>query len=172
MKNYTLNMKTMKRIFFATAIAAVMVACKHTAQTDQTTVTTDTTGLAQYQAWKAQNELNNTTPPQTQVVTTQPQTEVVTTQPKTVTKTRVVHVYEQPRRRSHYTTVTSSSSYTAKKGWSKKAKYGVIGGVTGGVLGAVINKRNRVAGGVIGAVIGGGGGYLLGKHKDKKNGRY
>jgi hypothetical protein len=167
------NMTTMKQILCVAAIASVMVACKHDQQANQAqpTVTNDTTGLAQFQAWKAQNELNNTA----QYTQPQPQTQVVTTQPTTVTKTKVVRVYE-PVRRTHYTTMNSSSSNTAKvvhkKGWSKAAKGGVIGGVTGGVIGAVLDKHNRVAGGVIGAVIGGGGGYLIGRHKDKKDGRY
>ena len=167
------NTDIMKKSFYVVAIASVMVACKHNPQANQVqpVVTNDTTGLAQFQAWKAQNELNATQ-------YTQPQPQVVTTQPSTVTKTKVVRVYEQPRRTSHYYAMNSSSSNAAKvkvvhkKGWSNRAKYGVIGGVTGGVLGAVINKRNRVTGGVIGAVLGGGGGYLLGRHKDKKEGRY
>ena len=73
-------------------------------------------------------------------------------------------------------TMNSTSTHTAnvskKKGWSNAAKYSVIGGVGGGVLGAIINKRNRVAGGVIGGIIGGGGGYIIGRSKDKREGRY
>jgi len=36
----------------------------------------------------------------------------------------------------------------------------------------VINKKNRAVGAVIGGVIGGGGGYVLGRGMDKKDGRY
>lgn len=68
---------------------------------------------------------------------------------------------------------TSNEAKTAqKKGWSKAAKYAVIGSAGGAVMGAVINKRNRVKGAVIGGVLGGGGGYLFGRSKDKKDGRY
>lgn len=59
-----------------------------------------------------------------------------------------------------------------KKGWSKAAKGAVIGAGSGAVAGAVIHKRNRVVGGVIGAVVGAGAGYGIGRHMDKKDGRY
>jgi hypothetical protein len=36
----------------------------------------------------------------------------------------------------------------------------------------VINKKNRAVGAVIGGVIGGGGGYVIGRGMDKKDGRY
>ncbi|MFN2457532.1 MAG: glycine zipper domain-containing protein [Chitinophagaceae bacterium] len=36
----------------------------------------------------------------------------------------------------------------------------------------MINKKNRAAGAVIGGVIGAGGGYVLGRKMDKKDGRY
>lgn len=61
---------------------------------------------------------------------------------------------------------------TQKKGWSKAAKGTAIGAGVGAVAGAVINKRNRAAGAAIGAVLGGGGGYVIGRSKDKKDGRY
>lgn len=67
---------------------------------------------------------------------------------------------------------TNEAKVAQKKGWSKAAKYAVIGGAGGAVMGAVINKRNRVKGAVIGGVLGGGGGYVIGRSKDKKEGRY
>jgi hypothetical protein len=39
------------------------------------------------------------------------------------------------------------------------------------VLGAIVSK-NKVKGAVIGGVIGAGGGYVFGRAKDKKDGRY
>ncbi len=66
---------------------------------------------------------------------------------------------------------TSSGQTTSrKKGWSKAAKDATIGGVGGAVVGAVISK-NHVKGAVIGGVLGAGGGYILGRSKDKKDGR-
>jgi hypothetical protein len=69
---------------------------------------------------------------------------------------------------------TQNSAKTAikKKGWSKAAKGTAIGAGAGAVLGAVINKKNRAVGAVIGGVIGGGGGYVIGRGMDKKDGRY
>ena len=69
-------------------------------------------------------------------------------------------------------TSSNQAKTTAKKGWSKSAKYAVIGGVAGGAAGAIINKRNRAVGAVVGAVIGAGGGYVLGRSQDKKDGRF
>jgi hypothetical protein len=59
-----------------------------------------------------------------------------------------------------------------KKGISKAAKGAVVGAVGGAAAGAVINKKNRTVGAVIGAVIGAGGGYVVGRTQDKKDGRY
>jgi len=55
-----------------------------------------------------------------------------------------------------------------KKGWSHKKKYGVIGAGAGAATGAIVSKHH-VKGAVIGGVVGGAGGYLLGRHKDKKH---
>lgn len=65
---------------------------------------------------------------------------------------------------------TSTTTVRRKRGWSHAAKDATIGGVGGAVLGAVISK-NHVKGAVIGGVIGAGGGYILGRSKDKKEGR-
>jgi hypothetical protein len=71
----------------------------------------------------------------------------------------------------HKTRYTSSSSYAAhttvtrKKGWSRAG--------SGAVLGAVVSgDHNRVKGAVIGGVVGAAGGYLYGRHRDKKHRRY
>jgi outer membrane lipoprotein SlyB len=57
-----------------------------------------------------------------------------------------------------------------KKGWSKAAKGAVIGGATGAVVGAAVsNKRGK--GAIIGGVVGAGTGYIIGRSKDKKDGR-
>ena len=57
-----------------------------------------------------------------------------------------------------------------RRGWSHAAKDATIGGVGGAVVGAVISK-NHVKGAIIGGVLGAGGGYILGRSKDKKEGR-
>lgn len=55
-----------------------------------------------------------------------------------------------------------------KTGMSHKKKYGLIGAGAGAATGAAVSK-NHVKGGIIGGVVGGGAGYLLGRHKDKKD---
>ncbi len=66
---------------------------------------------------------------------------------------------------------TVSTTPAKKKGWSKAAKGTAIGAGSGAVLGAVLSK-NKVKGAVIGGIIGAGGGYAIGRSKDKKDGRY
>lgn len=57
-----------------------------------------------------------------------------------------------------------------KKGWSKAAQGAVIGGASGAVGGAIISK-NKGAGAAVGAAVGAAGGYIIGREKDKKDGR-
>jgi hypothetical protein len=164
----------MKRILSVVTIAAVMAAsCNTTPKTD--TVQTapaiqpiDTFGLAQYQQWKAQNELANPNAYMNQQAAEQPT--------RTIVKYVPVRGTTTTRRSSSSGSMSSSSSNTAqasrKKGWSKSAKGAVIGGVGGAVAGAVINKRNRAVGAVIGGVLGAGAGYGIGRGMDKKDGRY
>ena len=56
----------------------------------------------------------------------------------------------------------------SKKPWSHRKKDAVIGAGAGAVTGAVIS-RNHAKGAVVGGVLGGAGGYLLGRHKDKRH---
>jgi hypothetical protein len=142
-----------KFIFIITitaAIAVVMAACKSNPGTPQI-IYADTTGFAQFQAWKAMNDQ---------------QTVSIASKPVAVKKATA----------NRTTSMTSSTSNEAKlakkKGWSNASKYSVIGGGAGAIGGAVINKRNRVAGGVVGGVVLGGLGYVIGRAKDKKEGRY
>ncbi|HEV8283443.1 MAG TPA: YMGG-like glycine zipper-containing protein [Chitinophagaceae bacterium] len=97
---------------------------------------------------------------------------MATTYPTTHYSTRKTSV-------SHHRSYTSRSSYQAqsttvkKKGWSSAAKGTAIGAGAGAVLGAVVaGDHNRVKGAVIGGVAGAAGGYLYGRHRDKKHKRY
>lgn len=65
---------------------------------------------------------------------------------------------------------TASTPVERKKGWSKAAKGAVIGAGTGAVAGAIISKKKGL-GAVVGGVVGGAGGYIIGRNKDKKDGR-
>ena len=169
MKKQLPKMYVMKRIMIPVfAIAVAMTACNTTPDnaTTQKAIqpAVDTAGLAEFQAWKAQNELVST---QQNAAMAQPQTR------------EVVKYYPVSSARRSSSSSSSRSSGTAstgtstrKKGWSSAAKGAVIGGVAGAAGGAIINKRNRAAGAVIGGVVGAAGGYGIGRGIDKRNGRY
>jgi predicted small secreted protein len=169
MKKKLPKLYIMKRIMIPVfAIAVAMTACNTTPDNGATQKaiqpTADTTGLAQFQAWKAQNELVST---QQNAAMAQPQTrEVVKYYPVSSARR------SSSSSSSRSTGTASSGTTTRKKGWSSAAKGAVIGGVAGAAGGAVINKKNRAAGAVIGGVIGAAGGYGIGRSVDKKNGRY
>ncbi len=199
----------MKRILSILSIAAVLAACSNgtTTNTDSSALTPavkqapaytpDTTGLAQFQEWKAQQQAVTETKQ-----TSQPVHYVAAAPVKKVKKvytnpvpgkqetaaTSTAGATEAksfPERNStsrddadsaHNAVISSESSNTAqapvKKGWSKAAKGAAIGAGSGAVVGAVVNKKNRAVGGVIGGIIGAGGGYVIGRGMDKKDGRY
>jgi hypothetical protein len=156
----TIMKKVLSIITITAVIAVVMAACKNNTATAPVS-TQDTAGLAQFQAWKFQEEQSRFQAWKME----QEQLSVASKKPVVRKKTT-----------ASSGTMNSSSTHTAetakKKGWSKAAKGAAIGGATGAVLGVIINKRNRVAGGVIGGILGGGLGYGLGRSKDKKDGRY
>ena len=161
----------MKKILPVIALAGVMVACNNPrpdakVESAQNTIILDTAGLAQFQAWKAQNEMA-----QYQQFGEQNNTGAVAPVRRSTSSSRSS---SSARRSSGSSGSTASTGTTAnqKKGWSKAAKGAVIGGVAGGAAGAIINKRNRVVGGVVGGIIGAGVGYGVGRAQDKKDGRY
>ena len=151
---------------FAIAGSLTMAACSSNPdalQSEKGITYSDTVGLAQFQAWKAQQALDDMNTAAYASATT-----------KATTTRRA-----STAKRSTSTTnksIGSTTSYPAKpaekKGWSKAAKGAAIGAGSGAILGAVINKRNRAVGAVIGGVAGGAVGYGIGRHMDKKDGRY
>jgi len=167
MKKQLPKLNAMKKMMIPVfAFAVTMTACNTTPDTGMTQKAiqpaVDTAGLAEFQAWKAQNELVNTQ----QNDAMQPTREVVKYYP-----------VSSARRSSGVSRSSSGSSGTGttttrKKGWSSAAKGAVIGGVAGAAGGAIINKKNRALGGVVGGVLGAGAGYGIGRSIDKKNGRY
>ncbi|MFL5811859.1 MAG: YMGG-like glycine zipper-containing protein [Flavisolibacter sp.] len=159
----------MKKIFIVIMAAGMAASCNTKPKTDATTTAVpnqDTVGLAQYQQWKAQNELNNTNQLQEQSANT------AKAPVHTTTTTRHTSGSSSSGVSSSNSTSSNTAQSSAKKGWSKAAKGAVIGGVGGAAAGAIINKKNRGAGAVIGGVLGAGAGYGIGRHKDKKDGRY
>ena len=93
------------------------------------------------------------------------------------TRTQSVATYPTTTRVHHrYTSRSSSPAQSTtyrKKGWSSAAKGTAIGAGSGAVLGAVVaGDHNRVKGAVVGGVVGAAGGYIYGRHRDKKHKRY
>jgi hypothetical protein len=147
----------MKKLFsiitIISALALILSACTQNGVADPALSGKDTTGFAQFQEWNAMNDK----------LEAEKENALANNKSKTV-------VYKNSSTMSSST--TNQAKVAEKKGWSKAAKYGVIGGGSGVVLGAVINKKNRVAGGAVGGAVLGGLGYLWGRSKDKKEGRY
>ena len=150
----------LKQVVLFIAIAAVVSVAVVGLTKNSNSKKVDATELAQFEAWKA-SSLQKELEKENAVVTNKPVT-------KSSTAKRAVS-YQSPKMVSES---QNAAKTTTKKGWSKAAKATAIGAGTGAVLGAVINKKNRVAGAVIGGVIGGGGGYVIGRGMDKKDGRY
>jgi len=188
----------MKKLIPFLGFTLLMAACntmpdQKAESIQQPTIQADTTGMAAFNAWKAQNELAS-------INVAQPAQEVKAAPEKTRTIVKYVPVKSAPAKSSSGNASSTSNTSSAptqagsgssadsgsgsvgnestqtekvekKEGWSKAAKGAVIGGVAGAAGGAVLNKKNRVVGAVIGGVIGAAGGYGIGKTMDKKDGR-
>ena len=145
----------MKTKLFSIAIIAALVVLMTACNTNPIVINApaaDTTGFAQFQAWKSMNDKDPGT---------------IAAAKTTASKATTVN-----KSGTMSSSTTNEAKAPAKKGWSKAAKYAAIGGGTGVLTGAIINKRNRVAGGAIGGLLLGGAGYFIGRHQDKKDGRY
>jgi len=159
------KIKSMKRrihsIFSVTAILVAMIAVMASCSNKQAdigskSVVVDTAGLAQFQAWKnQQNQLALATPVKS-----------------SIKSARTVKSTAGTTKTGSLSTTTQSPAKAKPTGWSKAAKGAVIGAAGGAVAGAVINKRNRAVGAAIGGVAGGVIGYGVGRHLDKKDRRY
>lgn len=170
----------MKRILSVVTIAAVVTACNPGPRTEeaevlssQKSVLADTVGLAEYQSWKAQNELADFR--EYQAMKEQGVSYAAASNNgnhSTSGKSTGSRSSTASRGNGHHSTGTATAPLAQKRGWSKAAKGAAIGAGTGAVIGAVVNKRNRAVGAVIGGVAGGAVGYGIGRGKDKKDGRY
>jgi hypothetical protein len=173
--------KILSLLSITVLIAVLITACNSNSKTaeadavarlkayqDSVKFSADTAGLAQFQQWKAQNELTDAE----MMGETNPSMTAANNAPRsyTPTRTRSSSVSRSSGTRSSSSGNTASAP--ARKKISKAAKGAVIGGVGGAVAGAVINKRNRVVGGVVGGILGAGVGYGIGRSQDKKDGRY
>jgi hypothetical protein len=143
------------------SVVVLATACNSNPKTDAetakaaaATTTVDITGLAQFEAWKAQHELATANEYDMQTAAVAPIR-------KTARMSALVRTHPVSTQSGTMSSESSNAAKTAKKrGWSKAAKGVAIGAGTGAVLGAVITKNNRVAG------------YDIGRHMDKRNNRY
>lgn len=158
--------KVLPIIALVAAVSILMASCSRNPAPAETKALSyeDTVGLAQFQAWKAENERLDASEYQHAVQRT--------TVPATPARKAVRKTSNNYGSGSMNSVSQNQAKTTEKKGWSKAAKGAAIGGGAGAVAGAVLVKKNRVAGGVVGGVVGAGIGYLIGRSKDKKDGRY
>jgi len=189
----------MKKFLPFLSIALFFVACNGKPAETETQIVkaasnqADTAGLAQFQQWKAQNELavaNDVQQPITSTPVTVIREVIVEREAPVRKRVRSTETSSYPNTApnnnnstsENESTVSESSSTASEpviadvpaknEGWSKSAKGAAIGGAGGAVLGAIINKRNPAVGAAIGGVLGGAGGYGIGRSKDKKDGLY
>jgi hypothetical protein len=158
----------MKNFIIASVFAFAISACNQQPQTKAANVTTDTTGMAAFQAMQRQHLQDSI------ALANKPAEPAHLVSEKTTSSRTSSHTSGSGSTSARSTTMSSESSNTAtkKKGWSKTAKGAVIGGVVGAGAGAVIDKKHRGAGAVIGGVVGAGAGAIIGNEKDKKDGRH
>jgi hypothetical protein len=168
------KLNAMKRSSLAFCAAIIIAACNNGPKTTDTTTiqTSDTAGLAEFEAMKAQQAADSIELRQQKDAATQQA--LVAPVKSTTTHKSTASTSRNTSSSSGSGSATSESSNTAssKKGWSKTAKGAVIGGAVGAGTGAVISKKNRVKGGIIGGVIGAGAGAVIGHDMDKKDGRH
>ena len=198
----------MKKFLPILSLAVILAACsskpaeteiKTLQSSNDSSARIDTAGLAHFQQWKTQNELQ-ATDVQEQISTTAPVKEITVIRERIVERQAPVRRQPTPKQKIETpipeieqntgsgtsetvangsgTSVEAKEPATApeevkkKEGWSKAAKGAAIGGAGGAVLGAIISKKNPAVGAVIGGVLGGAVGYGIGHGKDKKDGRY
>jgi len=173
----------MKKFLPIVCVVFLFAACTNSTKTPVTSTeqlpVIDTTGLAQFQNWKAQNELveapGNGNREEMEAAPAVSRPRNVAPVRKRASGARS-ESGQSTVDRSPGSVINSEGNNTAKaparKKISKAAKGAVVGGVGGAAAGAVINKKNRVVGAVIGAVVGAGGGFVIGRGMDKKDGRY
>ena len=169
--------QVMKKTLSVFTIAAVMAACNSNPQKQGVGAAgvsaPDTAGLSEYKAWKTQKEMaefNAYQQSKNAIAYNSIEREPVAKAP--VRKATARKSTAKSGNGAATTTTSYPAKAPAKKGWSKAAKGTAIGAGGGAILGAVINKRNRAVGAVIGGVAGGAVGYGIGRHMDKKDGRY
>jgi hypothetical protein len=164
MKNNLIILKNsvMKQALLIIGIAAVSAVAVLGISNGSKMKKVDATELAQFQAWKDTKAM--------EALQVEKENYIAPKQTTKSTAAKRTVSYQSPKMVSESQN-SAKTTTVKKKGWSKAAKGTAIGAGAGAVLGAVINKRNRAVGAVIGGVLGGGGGYVIGRGMDKKDGR-
>ncbi len=173
----------MKKFLSVVTLAAFMASCTSTPNNNGTVAApqapaVDTTGLAQFQAFKRQQELmriNENYLPEAAAPVAAAAAPAAAAAAKAPARRKAparTRSYSPAYEESGSMNSTSGNTAKAKRGWSKAAKGAAIGAGSGAVIGAVVNKKNRAVGGVIGGVAGGAIGYGIGRKIDKRDGRY
>jgi len=146
----------MKKIILLLTVVSLFAACKNKSNSaldaNKNLVLVDTTGLSK------SNAMTDVATGGNIVVATPP---VVTTTQRSRASDHAVYVDNG--------TTTRTTVPKKDKGWSSAAKGTAIGAGTGAIVGAIATKSAK--GSIIGAIIGGGGGYIIGRSKDRKSGR-
>ncbi len=158
----------MRSLLIVVTVASIFTACRSNVKTDKETVGTDSSiGLVDSSAMRA-------LPDGTRRVTVVQKLNADGSRSVTTTTDINTNTTSNSARKSSAASSAGTQPVagtvpvaTEKKGWSKRAKGAVIGGVGGAAVGAVVSK-NKVAGAVIGSAIGAGGGYIIGNETDKK----
>ena len=150
----------MKKIILLLTFVTVFAACKNKSNPvveNKNLVLVDTTGLSKSNAMTDAENGN-----------TIPVSKITTTTTQNARSTSNAGYPDNGITRTPTTTTTTVPK--RDKGWSKAAKGTAIGAGTGAIVGAIVSK-DKGKGAIIGALIGGGGGYVIGRSKDRKSGR-
>ena len=152
----------MKKIILLLSVVSVFAACKNNSSPayNKNLVLVDTTGLSTSNAMTDAAKADKGT---TWASSTK--------QDSRVSDHAVYPDNNAPTSTTATSTTTTTTSTVPKrdKGWSSAAKGTAIGAGTGAIVGAIVTKNAK--GAIIGAMIGGGGGYAIGRSKDRKSGR-
>ena len=169
------NMSIMKKILFAVAIATTFAACK--GKKDATLDSNkDLILLTDSSRMKAGSYLTDTGVAATAATRNADNTAAET--PKRNTNTGKASTSSNNNNSGGGTSTntgstnnnsTATTTAPQKKGVSKAAKGAIIGGVGGAIIGGVAGKNAK--GAIIGGAVGAAGGYIIGRGKDKKDGR-
>jgi hypothetical protein len=190
----------MKKALSILAIAAIFTACNRTPQANQNSNAalgvSDTSGFAEFRNYKQQQRIiEQQRAFETEGIYDGTNSFASNSSNNSGVKERIVYVTKpapasstrrSTARRTNRTSSRSGSNNgyygnngsvaqapvpARKKGWSHAAKGTAIGAGSGAVLGAIISKK-KGKGAIIGGVLGAAGGYVIGRAKDKREGRY